>query len=93
MQQWKKRLNIRIKLILVFWEYLIERFGKVLNLHHRYSIFLLINIFPLMKYINEETNFAFVSIEFNFNIAALLSIIDGVCEGGILLKHTMLSQD
>ena len=60
---------------------MIERFGKVLNLHHRYSIFLLINIFPLMKYINEETNFAFVSIKFNFNIAASLSIIDGVYVG------------
>ena len=90
----EKRLNIKIKLILVCWEYLIERFGKVLNLHHCYSIFLLINIFRLMKYINEETNFAFVSIKLNFNIAALLSIIYGVCEGGgVLLKHTMLSQD
>ena len=34
-----------------------------------------------MKYINEETKFAFVSIKFNFSIAALMSIIDSLCEG------------
>ena len=40
----------------VRWEYSIERFSEVLNMHHHYSIFLLINIFPLKEYNNEETN-------------------------------------
>ena len=36
-------------------EYLIERFSEVLNMQHRYSIFLLISVFPLLKYSNEQT--------------------------------------
>ena len=33
-----------------------ERFSEVLNVHHHYSIFLLIIVFPLLKYNNEQTN-------------------------------------
>ena len=31
-----------------YWEYLIERFSEVLNMQHRYSIFLLIDEFYLI---------------------------------------------
>ena len=36
-------------------EYSIERFSEVLNVQHYYSIFLLISVFPLLKYSNEQT--------------------------------------
>ena len=35
---------------LVFYDYLIERFSEVLNLHHHYSIFHLNDLFPCEIY-------------------------------------------
>ena len=43
-------------------EYLIERCSEVLNVHHLYSIFLLIKVFPLIKYINELTKAFYLSM-------------------------------
>jgi hypothetical protein len=60
----RRRKEINFKKETVFWEYLIERFSEVLNVHHHYSIFLLINVFSLMKYNNEETVNLFLCIMF-----------------------------
>ena len=46
------------------WEYWIERFSEVLNLHHLYSIFLLIKVFPLVKYNNELTKVQYLSMAY-----------------------------
>ena len=58
---------------LVCCEYLIEKFSEVLNVHHHYSIVLLINVFSLLKYYNEETKLKLIlNISLNNNdIAAL----------------------
>ena len=53
-QKIKDEKIIKIKLNLVCWEYSIERFSEVLNVHHRFSIFLLIIVFHEGKYINEK---------------------------------------
>ena len=55
------------RIITVFLEYSIEKFSEVLNVHHRYSIFLLISVFPQLKYTNKQTVFA---VDYSLLIAA-----------------------
>ena len=43
----KNKIFKKISKIKSFWEYSIERFSEVLNVQHRYSIFLLIDEFYL----------------------------------------------
>ena len=51
------------------WEYLIERFSEFLNVHHPYFIFLLVKVFPLVKYNNKLT----IALHLFMTVAAFLN--------------------
>ena len=53
---------------------MIERFSEVLNLHHNYSIFLLIKVFTLKKYNNEQANLLNCTLNYVYTAAFDLSL-------------------
>ena len=77
---------------------MIERFSEVLNLHHNYSIFLLIKAFTLKKCNNEQANLLvlylvrFILLHLICLCLWVVVVHLQICVKveGVLLKHAML---